>query len=124
MKNLLAANPIKIAPDGGFQGLGTGVLSKVNDSGISTLSSIISMAIGVMTIVAIIWFIFTFITGAIGIIGSGGDKQALESARKKITTGLVGLIVVVIATFLLDLIGTIFGIKFLDIGSLFAEIIN
>ena len=123
MKNLLAADPIKFAPSGGFQGLGTGLLSKVNDSGISTLSAIISMVIGVMTIVAIIWFIFTFITGAISIIGSGGDKQALESARKKITTGIVGLIIVIIATFILDLVGTIFGIDFLDINFLFSQII-
>jgi hypothetical protein len=28
MKNLLAADPIQIAPSGGFKGLGTGVLSK------------------------------------------------------------------------------------------------
>ncbi|OGM83416.1 hypothetical protein A2434_03265 [Candidatus Woesebacteria bacterium RIFOXYC1_FULL_41_14] len=115
---------ISIAPQGGFKGLGTGVLSKVNDSGVSTFSKIISMAIGVLTLVGIIWFLFTLISGAIAIIGSGGDKQALESARKKITTGLIGLVIILAATFILDLVGTIFGIDFLDLNLLFVEIMN
>ena len=117
---------ISIAPEGGFTGLGTGKLNQINSegAGISTLSSIISTAIGVMTIVAIIWFIFTLITGAIGIIGAGGDKQAMEGARKKITTGIIGLVVVLIAVLLVSLIGKIFGINFLDLNSLFNKIIG
>lgn len=115
---------ISIAPEGGFKGLGTGVLSKVNDSGVSTFSKVISMAIGVLTLVGIIWFLFTLITGAIAIIGSGGDKQALESAKKKISTGVIGLVIILVATFLLDLIGSIFGINILDLNLLFGLITN
>lgn len=123
MNNFLA--DISIAPEGGsFRGLGTGILSNVNGSGVSTFSKIISMAIGVMTVVAIIWFLFVLMTGALGIIGSGGDKQALESAKKKITTGIVGLVIVIVATFILDLTGSIFGIDFLDINSLFGQILG
>ncbi|EKE12942.1 MAG: hypothetical protein ACD_13C00113G0003 [uncultured bacterium] len=119
MRNLLADN-IRIAPEGGFKGFGT--LGTVQDQGFMNLATFISMVIGVMTVVAIIWFLFTLITGAISIIGSGGDKQALESARKKITTGVVGLVVVIASIFILDLIGTIFGIDFLDIFSLLGKI--
>ena len=119
MKNLLVEN-IQIAPEGGFKGFGT--LGTVQDQGFMNLATFISMVIGVMTVVAIIWFLFTLITGAISIIGSGGDKQALESARKKITTGVVGLVVVIASIFILDLIGTIFGIDFLDIFSLLGKI--
>jgi len=115
---------ITIAPNGGFQGLGTGPLSKVTDSGVSTLSSVLSMAIGVMTIVGIIWFLFVFVTGAISIIGAGGDKQALETAKKKITTGIVGLVILIAATFIVDLIGAIFGIELLNLVDLFATIIK
>ncbi|EKE12626.1 MAG: hypothetical protein ACD_13C00149G0008 [uncultured bacterium] len=122
MNNFLA--DISIAPEGGFKGLGDGILSDVSGSGVSTFSKIISMAIGVMTVVAIIWFLFVLMTGALGIIGSGGDKQALESAKKKITTGIVGLVIVIVATFILDLTGSIFGIDFLDINSLFGQILG
>lgn len=119
MENLLTDN-IQISPDGGFKGFGA--LGTVQDQGFMNLATFISMVIGVMTVVAIIWFLFTLITGAISIIGSGGDKQALESARKKITTGVIGLVVVIASVFILDLIGTIFGIDFLDIFSLLAKI--
>lgn len=119
--NLLS--DISIAPKDGYKGLGDGILSNVSGSGVSTFSKIISMAIGVMTVVAIIWFLFTLMTGAIGMISSGGDKQALESSRKKITTGLIGLIIILVATFLLDLVGYIFGIDFLNINLLFGEIL-
>lgn len=116
---------ISIAPEGGFRGFGP--LGNITEEGqgVSKLSSIISMAIGVMTIVAIIWFVFTFITGALSIIGSGGDKQALESAKKKITTGAVGLIVVILALVVINLIGKIIGIpNILNIGALFGLITN
>lgn len=115
MKNILA--DITIAPSGGFSGIGT--LGKPSDQGHGgafwDFSKIISMAIGILTLVAFIWFMFVLITGAIGIIGSGGDPKALESSKKRITNGLIGLVVVIASIFIIDLIGMIFGIEFLDI---------
>ena len=95
---------------------GFGPLGNPQGSGASAFSSFISTAIGLMTIVAGIWFIFTFFIGAIGIISAGSDKQALESSRKKITTGIIGFVVVVAAVFLVDLISTLLG--FGDVGIL------
>ena len=111
---------ITIAPEGGYKGFGS--LGNVTDDGFGKFSNFLSMTIGVLTVVAIIWFIFTLITGAISIISSGGDKQALETARKKITTGLIGIVIVIAAVFIIDLVGTIFGIEFLNIFSLLTKI--
>jgi hypothetical protein len=118
MNQLLAQ--IQIAPSGGFHGIGP--LGNPQGTGILNLSNFISVVIGVMTIVAFIWFTFILVTGAISIIGSGGDKQALETARKKITNGIIGLILVISAVFIIDIIGTIFGIKFLNLFQLFYNI--
>lgn len=118
---------IQIAPDGGFKGLGIlgGTPAGGDDSGITTFSSIVSRVIGVMTIVAIVWFVFIFITGVIGIIGSGGDKQSFENARKKISTGVIGLVIVLLALVLTSFVGKFVGItNILDIGALFEPIIN
>lgn len=83
----------------------------------------ISSAIGLMTIIAIIWFAFVLIIGAIGIISSGGDKASLETARKRITTGIVGLVVVVAAIFIIRLIGKLIGIpNILDLPALLEQI--
>ena len=89
-------------------GLGTSPLANPGN-GVDLLTKIISTAIGLMTIIAIIWFVFSFISGALGIMSSGGDKQALESAKKKISTGLIGLVVVIVAIFVFDLIGYLLG---------------
>lgn len=109
---------LSLSPSSGsFTGIGKFAESGAN--GATQFTNIISAAIGVMTIVAIIWFVFIFITGAISIIGSGGDKQALESARKKITTGAIGLIIVILAIVLINLVGRFVGISnILDIGGL------
>ena len=98
---------IQLFPDGGFSGfgpLGSG------ENAPATFNKFLSSTVGIMTIIAIIWFIFVFIGGAIGIISSGGDKAALEAARKKITTGIIGIVVVVAAVFIIDLIGNLIGI--------------
>lgn len=102
---------------------GIGPLGTPGDpGGASTLfNNIISSAIGLITIIAGIWFIFLLITGAIGIMSAGGDKTALEGARRRITTGLIGLIVVVAGIFLVDLIGGLLGLDILQPGQ---QIIN
>src|SRR3972149_6541926 len=74
-------------------------------------------------IIAIIWFVFKFVSGAIGIISSGGDKASLETAKKNITTGVIGLVVVVAALFIVDLIGNLIGIpNILNLVELFQQI--
>lgn len=123
MTNLIAQKPIDIAPSGGFKGIGplgapSGAASGAG-SGIEIFGRFISSVIGLMTIIAIIWFVFTFIIGAIGILASGGDKASLEGARKKITTGIIGLVVVISAIFIIKLIGALLGIDILNLGWLF-----
>ena len=88
------------------------------DPGASAFTKFISTTIGIMTIVAFIWFIFTLFTGAIAWLSSGGDKQKLQNAQKQITTGLTGLIIVISAIFLIKIVGTIFGIDILNIQNI------
>jgi hypothetical protein len=76
----------------------------------TVLTNVLTATVGLLTIIAAIWFVFLLITGAIGIITSGGDKAALENAQKRITNGLIGLVIVVAAIFIIDLIGNILGI--------------
>ena len=82
----------------------TGTTSK------ATFNKFLSSAIGLMTIVALIWFTITFIIGAIGIISSGGDKGAMETARNRITTGIIGVVVVIASIFIIQAFGSLIGI--------------
>ena len=118
MKNLIA---IQLAPDGGFKGFGKlGLVGQDASGAVGIFSNFISGIIGILTIIAVIWAIFRIITGAISIISSGGDKQALETARKSITMGIVGLVVVIIALLLIELVGYFLGLNdILNIQALF-----
>jgi hypothetical protein len=111
---------IQVAPQGGFSGFGP--LGNPTGDGVSTFSKFLSSAIGLMTIVGIIWFIFVFVTGAIGIVNAGSDKGALETNRKKITIGIVGLVFVIISLFVVKLIGFLLGIDILNIQALFDQL--
>lgn len=94
-----------------LRGIGPlGLEGTTADNAPETFTSLISSTIGMMTIVAIIWFVFSFITGAYGFMTAGGDKQALESARKKIVSSITGMVMVIAAVFIIDLIGAIIGV--------------
>ena len=111
---------IDLAPQGGFKGFGPLGFETAAGSPIQVFAKFISSAVGLMTIVAIIWFIFTFFIGAIGIITAGSDKQALESSRKKIAMGLTGFVVVIVSIFIIRFIGTLLGIpQILDLSGMY-----
>lgn len=118
MKNLLAQTEVfKGEPFRGFGKLG--LQGETGEGAIETFAKFISSTIGLLTIIAIIWFIFVLFTGAIGMMNAGGDKAAIESSRKRITSGLVGLVVVILGIFIVDLVGTLIGIPVLNLKELF-----
>ena len=119
MNNIAADIPI--SPPGGFTGApgGKGLLANPGN-GIDLFATFVSSTVGLMTIIAIVWFVFVFITGAIGIISAGSDKNALEGSRKKIVTGVIGLVVTIAAVFLINLIGYLLGFSnILDLTTMF-----
>lgn len=75
---------------------------------------IITAAIGILTIVAFIWFAFQVIIGAYSIISAGGDKGKVTEGQKKITNGITGVVVVVSAIFIVRIVGFILGVNTLD----------
>jgi len=110
MKKLLTQVPTTLGEP--LEGIGRlGLEGEDPANAPSLFNNIISMAIGIITIVAFIWFLFKLITGAIAIMTAGSDKQALENAKSSITMGIIGLVVTVSAIFLADLIGNILGIE-------------
>jgi len=91
-----------------------------NLSGSEFFAKVIPTAVGLGLVIGVLVFLFMLITGAIQWISSGGDKQALESARGKITNALIGLIILFAAFAIIQVIERFFGINILtlDIGPL------
>lgn len=83
----------------------------------SQLSLLISNTIGIMTIIAGIYFLFQLILSGFRWIAAGGDKQVVQEAQKRISNSLIGLIVVVISYVFLGIVGFIFGVDFIGIGN-------
>jgi len=91
-----------------------------NRTGISYFSEFIPKAITLAFIAGVVIFFFMLIIGAIQWITSGGDKEALSKARGRITSGLIGIIILFSVYVIVSVIEQFFGINILtiDIGSL------
>lgn len=115
---------IEIAPSGlrGFGDLGLENRNIAVGSAADIFNQFLSTVVGVMTIVSFIWFVIQFFIGAIGILSSGGDKAKLTEARGKITSALIGLVVVIAAVFLIEVVGNILGLEILDPAKLIRDI--
>ena len=97
-----------------FQGFGDlGLEGKDPQTAPSIFNTFLSGAVGLLTVIAGIYFIFLLMIGAIGIMSAGGDKASMESARKKISTGLIGLVITISSIFIISLIGYLLGLDIL-----------
>lgn len=109
----LAQNP---TPLGDLRGPGKiGFDQSTPNDVFSLFPQIISVVIGFLTAVAILWFILQFFLGAIGIISAGGDQKSFEAARSRIFNALVGLIVVISALIFISVLGGVLGIDILNL---------
>jgi len=114
MSVYLAQIPLgRIGEGQGFGPFGNLDLSSVGEAA-SAFTSILSKIIGVMTVIAGIWFFFILIIGAFGFLTAGGDPKKIESATKRIGNGLTGLVIIVLAYALIWLIGGFLGLDILN----------
>jgi hypothetical protein len=77
-------------------------------------TKLLSGTVGILTVIGGIFFLVQIFLGALSIISSNGEPQKLEGARKKIITGIIGIIVLTAAIFLAQLVGYILGIEILN----------
>lgn len=83
---------------------------------VGLFNKFLSIFIGILTLAAGLWFIFQFFMGAFGWLTAGSDKAAVENAQKRITNAVIGLVIVVAAIFIIDLIGRVLGLDILNPG--------
>lgn len=110
-----------IGGDKGFGPWGNLDLSNIRDAA-NAFSQIISNVIGVLTIVGGIWFIFVFVTGAFQYLTAGGEPEAIKKASKRITTGIIGLVIIVTSYALISLLGNLLGFNILQPQLLIKEL--
>lgn len=79
------------------------------------LQSFLPAAIGIIYVIGAIIFVFMFLSGAISWMTSGGDKQSVETARGRITSAIIGLVLLIVSFAIIGLIENFFGIKILEL---------
>jgi len=89
-------------------------------TGVQFFQTLIPNLITLALIIGVVVFLFIILIGAIQWISSGGDKNALEGAKSKITNAFVGIVILFAIFAILKIIESFFGITILtlDIGSL------
>lgn len=70
---------------------------------ISTVVPYLFGAAGLLLLLYLIWGGFSYML-------SGGDPKAVDSAKNKITTALTGFVIIFIAYWLVQILGTVLGI--------------
>jgi hypothetical protein len=116
-KNLLAGS----VPLGPINGIGP--LGNPGSTPALTLSNLISTVIGLLTVIAALYFLISLVTASISIISAGGDEGKYQAARQKITTGIIGLAVSIAGIFIMDVIATLLGMPtILDLVTTIAQI--
>lgn len=82
--------------------------------GLTIIDYFLSSFISLLLIVGVIVALFFFIIGAIQWMTAGGDKEKIGSARGKIISALIGLIVLFAVFVIIKVIGAFFGIEALE----------
>lgn len=85
--------------------------------GIETAAKVIRWGITVLFIGITLTSLIFFILGGIQWIISSGDKAKIEAARKRLVYSLIGLVVVFLSYFIINLVSQFFGVKLLNIPS-------
>lgn len=80
----------------------------------ANLESILSLIIGFLTVIAGLSFMLFFIFGAMQWIMAAGDQGKVESARKQMTNGAIGLIIVVVSYGIIAVVSEVLGLPILN----------
>lgn len=81
----------------------------------SDMGRVLGFVISVAFIIAILIALFFLIWGGIKWISSGGDKAGVEGARNQIIAAVIGLIIVFLAFFILNLVLGLFGLNLFNL---------
>lgn len=102
---------------------GPGLNPTSNQEATSMFEKLVSNLIGVITIVAVIFFIIQIIFAGYGFLSAQGDEKKMEINRAKLTNGVLGFFIIVVAVGLGTLISKILGLNNpLDIESMFTSL--
>lgn len=79
------------------------------------LGQVIGFIVTIFFVVSVLIALFFLIWGGLKWITSGGDKAGVETARNQIIAAIIGLIIVFLAFFILNLVLGLFGLSLFNL---------
>jgi len=99
---------------------GAGIIIKspngIPDPSNVTVAKIIGNTITIMLIIAILLSLIYLILGGIMWISSGGDKSKVAAALSRLTAAIIGLILALVAFFIVNIVSNFFGVNVLTLN--------
>lgn len=99
------------------QGQGVEALGKVGGDRQNLIGNIIKNIITLFYTIGAIGFIVMFLWGAVDWIISGGDKEKVSAARRRITTAIIGVVLLSLTFVIMVVLGQVLGINALQYGT-------
>ncbi|MEX0896302.1 MAG: hypothetical protein WDZ94_05240 [Patescibacteria group bacterium] len=94
------------------------------DGVLSNMENFLSTIIGLLTVIAAVYFIFNFLIAAVSWVTAGGDSGKIQSARDRIIQSTIGMIVVVAAYGIVGLVGAVLGLEILNPADMLRTIVG
>ncbi len=84
--------------------------SPLNNQPINTLADVINILLTFLVPLAAIILFFVLVLGGYQFMFSQGNPEKVKSARAKITTGIIGFILLILSYFITSFVASIFGL--------------
>lgn len=84
------------------------------DTGVQFVNKLVSLLVNLFLIGAVLFFLVNFILAGYAWMTSKGDKNKVQEAQQKVTSAIIGLIVVFLIFVILKLFGYLFGLESLE----------
>jgi hypothetical protein len=111
----VADMPEDVVPNTGGTITNPAVGNLGTNKGVDFLQTALPAIIQIGFIIGVLVFFFVLLTGAIQWISSGGDKQALEGAKGKITNAIIGLVILFALFAIIYVIQNFFHVQILNL---------
>jgi hypothetical protein len=85
----------------------------------TTIGGLIGTILPYIFYAAGIALLIYLILGGFQMMTSRGDPKAMQSAQTKITNALIGFVIIIIAFFVVQLLGTLLGLQGTSFGNIF-----
>jgi len=90
----------------------------------TTLENLITAVFGFLTIAAGLAFLIYFMVGALQWVTAGGDASKVDGAKKYMTNGAIGMIIIAAAYSITWIVGKVLGLDILNPAAEIMQLFN